>query len=126
MAGTAIWTQPGGSIANSVSHWEREGQARTRRRGGFQGGAQTPAWAAVENPETGHVLLAVTSGNRAQCHLQDMAENGAHLNPNNRMDLAPGETREFVHWLVLTRDLTTLKAYAGLKELRRPAVKRGV
>lgn len=119
--GIGVWGKVGGTYANTVLHWEREGERRHRRRGGFGVQGDGRRWAAIQNPETLDALLLLATDRRpfGGVGLMDMAENGPHLGFSSSIDFEPNETREILTWVIHTRDLAQLDAYIKLGRLTR-------
>jgi hypothetical protein len=117
--GVMAWLQPGGTRANTVAHWTRDGARMLQRRGGFGMKQRSGMWAAVENPSSGDVLSLITASPERYVGIEDMAEEGAHLHVDHNDTFSPGETKESLTWLVLTSGLDSLEAYASLAKVER-------
>ncbi len=116
--GIAVWCQPGGSRDKSVMHWKREQERRYRLRGGFPQDARSDAWGAVSNAETQDTLLLVASDPHCKVGVEDFGNEGPHLVTSAQVGFDPGETREILSWLIVTRDLEQADAYASLAKVR--------
>lgn len=117
--GVNAWLQPGGTRANTVAYWVRDGEGRLQRRSAVSGARRSGPWAAVENPETGDILALITADPGKHVWVEDMAEEGAHLHINEAHSFAPGETRETLTWLALTSGIEAAEAYASLAKVER-------
>lgn len=118
--GAQVWVQPGGVRENLTLHWEREGERRERRRGGFQMHGSNSPWAAAENSATHDALLLVPTAYKATAGVGDMGADGASLIVGGPVSLEPGETKEVLNWLVLLQGVDQVDAYvAALSKIRR-------
>jgi len=118
-AGIGAWLQVGGAHDKAVVHGEFDGERQARRRGGFGMDSHTGQWKAVENADTGHSILMIAAGAGMKAGMEDFAEEGAHLAVQGPLTLQPGEAKETLSWLVLSRDTSEIDAYvAALGECR--------
>jgi GNAT superfamily N-acetyltransferase len=111
--GVAAWLQPGGTRTASVAHWERNGERRHRRRGGFPAEARSGVWAAVENTETEDILLLITSQPGGHTNVEDYGAEGPHLEASGTWALKPNGVYETLTWLISCRELEQIDAYAA-------------
>jgi len=119
-AGLAAWARPGGSVTDTVLHWERAGEPRRRRRGPFAAEGESGRWAAVENSATGDSLVLVATGSRHDAAWEDFSADGAHLQARGPIELGPHESKETLFWLVHTTRIAQAPAYgAALSQARR-------
>ncbi len=118
--GVAAWAQPGGTRENTVLHWERNGEPRTRRRGGFQAEGESRRWAGVQNADSGDSLVLIATDPLHSVAWEDFVVDGPHLQARGPIVLGPRQTKERVYWLVHTRDISQAPAYgAALSQARR-------
>ncbi|HZO91894.1 MAG TPA: GNAT family N-acetyltransferase [Chthonomonadaceae bacterium] len=117
--GIAVWPQLGGVRENAIVHWESEGERRVRRRGVFQAGGRSGPWTAVENTDTGDILLLVASDPNAHTGFDDWEKDGVHLSTDGHISFEPQETRELLSWLVLCDNIKQIEAYGALAQARR-------
>ncbi len=129
-SGVAAWLQPGGTIKNTILHYEQstplyeqnvstdaqERRRRHRRRGGYTTEFYCGRWAAVENPKTNDVFILVTSYQQGGLEAMDLVNDGAHLYARTWFGLEPCETKEYVTWLVLCNSLEESLKYRILSE----------
>jgi ribosomal protein S18 acetylase RimI-like enzyme len=118
--GMAAWPQIGGTREHTLLHWQRHEEARTRRRSDFSAEGVSEKGVAVENAQTGDMLILVATGRRSYAYYEDFGAEGAHLMALLPLTFAPGETKETLFWLALCRDREQLAAYRqALSSLER-------
>jgi len=118
--GVGVWSQPGGSVADTVVHWERGGELRDRRRGKFGADGESGRWIAIENRNSGDSLVLVAGNPGHNAAWDDFGEEGAHLQARGEIVIGPNATVETLYWLVHTTKRSEAAAYgAALSQVSR-------
>lgn len=117
--GLAVWCRAGGDRETAILHWERDGERRVRTRGGFGMEVRSGMWGAVENGRTGEALVVSAGAPAGYAYAEDFGEEGPHLSACRSLTLEPGETREFLAWVVLRDAPSPLEAWGALGRLRQ-------
>lgn len=130
-AGFCVWPAVGGSVAGNRVLWEQE-RPRFEQAGSTDEqervlchrnrtahGMEIPAgrWAAVESRQAGHVLALVGTHPQARIEVFDEGRDDIALNAGASGELRPGESREFLWWLVLCDSVEQARGYRVLGEV---------
>ena len=75
-------------------------------------------WAAVENPETGRVLVGVHTGGNRRLLAIDMGGAGAHLYVRETVSVPPESGTELVAFFALADDIEQGRGYAVMADMR--------
>jgi GNAT superfamily N-acetyltransferase len=131
-AGIGFWLAAGGSIANNVLHYtqdrpryeqaastdEQVRVTRHRRRSEYGFGSPSGRWAAVENPQTGHVFALITSHPNAEVEaIVEGKDSASILWVSSHTGFEPEEAKEFVTWLTLSGSVSEAQQYRALGEI---------
>ena len=126
--GVACWLQSGGEISNSCLHY-LENQPRygnpdetrlriiTRQRSEYEVDLAGLQWAALENPENGHVAVVMNGWPGARIAVIDSGEKGAYPMVSYTLALEPLETRELVSWILFCESLDQALEYRALSKI---------
>jgi hypothetical protein len=118
--GMAAWAQVGGTREHTTVHWERHGEARQRRRSNFSAEGRSGHRVALENTHTGDLLTLINTTPRGYTYFEDFGEEGMHLLAAAPLEFEPGESKETLTWLVMSRERAQIDAYgAALSQLAR-------
>lgn len=110
---TSTFIQPGGDRRTATLYFEQAGRLRQQRRvhGGSWG--SSGAWCAVVAPD-GPALTTVHGTPGGRIEPRDMGLEGVHPSAQLSFDLAPGETRESVTYLIVADSLEEARRYRFL------------
>ncbi len=131
-SGVGAWLAVGGSIENNVLHYtqsrpcyeqsastnEHTRVMRHRRRDEYGFEPPQGRWAALENPETGHVITMIPSHPKARVGAEvESKDTATFFCADAGAALEPNETKESVIWLVLTDSVEESQKYRALEEI---------
>jgi hypothetical protein len=110
---TSAFIQPGGDRRTGTLYFEQDGRLRQQRRvHGGSWGSRGP-WCAVVAPD-GPALTTVHGTPGGRIEPRDMGLEGVHPNTQLSFDLAPGEARESVTYLIVADSLEEARRYRFL------------
>ena len=113
--------EPGFLTFVQVDGTHKNGAAHTpafhRKRTPHMTWAVTSPWVAIENPDTGHAMIAVHATGWQQLLAMDWGTHGVHFNVFETVNVPPKGVYELTVYLALAESVNEAKRYEVLKNL---------
>jgi hypothetical protein len=113
--------EPGFLTFVQVDGTHKNGAAHTpafhRKRTPHMTWAVTSPWVAIENPDTGHAMIAVHATGWQQLLAMDWGTHGVHFNVFETVNVPPNGVYELTVYLALAESVNEAKRYEVLKNL---------
>ncbi len=109
--GVMGFLQVDGTHENATLHCDEFHRKRTPYNAWAVGGS----WAAAENPDTGHAIVAVNASGWQRVQTIDWGEYGGHINCYEVTRVPPQGTHEIIAYFALVKSVAEARRYEVLK-----------